>query len=223
MQSSLSMACLMACLSTLGPHIAAAQEEQPATGFAVWIRAAGGTVPDLFASVAGAPQFAVGYSGERFGLGVGLGLFVARSTDKSSFMATESKSTESATLFQIGPSGWLDIWQSLDGRTRGNLAATVSVGRLSVSDKDEFTSAPGVAPTINETSSSGTLLGLRVGIGGDHFLHPHFALGLEAGLQGMLAFGIEEDPLPPGGSRIGLAANGTYATMRAKIVFSTTR
>ena len=64
---------------------------------------------------------------------------------------------------------------------------------------------------------------MRVGIGGDHFLHPHFALGLEAGLQGMLAFGIEEDPLPPGGSRVGLAANGTYATLRAKIVFSTTR
>ena len=37
MQSLLSMACLMACLGTLGPHIAAAQEEQPATGFALWI------------------------------------------------------------------------------------------------------------------------------------------------------------------------------------------
>ncbi len=221
MQSLLSMACLMACLSTLGPHIAAAQEEQPATGFALWIRAPGGSVPDLFASAAGAPQFSVGYSGERFGLGVGLGLVLARSTDKSSFMATESKSTVKATLFQIGPSGWLDIWQSLDGRTRGNVAATVSVGRLSVSDKDEFTSAPGAAPTITETSSTGTLLGVRVGIGGDHFLHPHFALGLEAGLQGMMALGIEEDQQPPGGSieRVGLGANGTYATLRAKIVF----
>ncbi len=219
MRTILTIACLLGTPGIAGPAVAAAQDEEPATGFALWIRAPGGSVPDLFASAAGAPQFAVGYSGERFGLGVGLGLVLARTTDKSSFMATESKSTVSATLFQIGPSGWLDIWQSLDGRTRGNVAATVSVGRLSVSDKDEFTSAPGVPPTINETSSSGTLLGLRVGIGGDHFLHPHFALGLEAGLQGMLALGIEEDEQPPGGSRIGLGANGTYATLRAKIVF----
>ncbi len=201
-------------VSAAVPTVEAQQE--PATGFAFWVRAPGGALQDLFSSGAGAPQFAVGYRGRRFGLGFGAGLTMLNQSDEDSFTGGTSKGELSLTMFQVGPSAWLDIWQSEDGRTAGSIVTTVSIGRLSASDKDEFTPTGG-QPQINEVKSTGTLLGVRLGLGGNHFLHRHFALGMEAGLQLLTAFGIEEEGFPD--QKFGLGANGTYASFKIMVVF----
>lgn len=213
MRSLVLIASVSGLLLAAGPP-AVAQTEEPATGFALWVRMPVGFIQNAVAS-AGSPQFAVGLRRDRFGLGLGLGFTVLRSSDKRFFDGQlQSEETLKATLFQVGPSGWLDIWHSADGRARGNIAASVSVGRLSASDKDKFR-IDGTFDEI-ETKSSGTLVGFHVGLGGDHFLHPHFSLGVEAGFQGNFVLDIEEEG---NGSTLGLWANGVYGAVRTMIVF----
>lgn len=208
------VASVMVVLHTASAPVTA-QVEEPAAGFALWVRMPVGFIQNAVAS-AGAPQFVIGSRRERFGLGVALGFTILRATDEQVFdgqLQNENKLT--ATLFQVGPSGWLDIWRSADGRARGNIAASVSVGRLSLSDKERFRLDGGFDES--ETKSSGTLVGFHVALGGDHFLHPHFSLGLEAGFQGNFALGLEQEGT--GGDSVGLWANGLYGAVRTMIVF----
>ncbi|MBI4551400.1 MAG: hypothetical protein HY710_03980 [Candidatus Latescibacteria bacterium] len=213
MRSFIVIACLVGTLLIAGPR--AAESQEPAQGFVLWVRSPVGALQNLFGSIS-APQFNVGFRGDRFGLGLGPGFTVLRSTEKNVFNGQlGSKETFNATLFQIGPSGWVDVWHSPDGRTRGNIAAGVSIGRLSGTDKDEFRRFDGAIET-SESSVSATLMGFHVGLGGEHFLHPHFALGVEGGFQGNVAFDLKEKG---DNDTLGLWANGLYGALRMMIVF----
>ncbi len=205
------------CLTNIAsPQAAEQSDDQIATGLAVWVRAPGGAIQDLFSSASGAPQFAIGYRGHRYGLGFGVGFTAASVSDEDSFTNSSSKQESNLTTFQLGPSGWLDIWHSEDNRTSAHLAATVSIGRFSVSEKDEF-SFGGQPTEVNESKASGTLFGIRVGFGGEHFLHEHFALGFEAGFQGVFVRDIEDDV--SSNQSISLGANGAYSALRIMLVF----
>lgn len=217
MRSIFLIVVLVLCLTNIASPQAAAQSDAPiATGLAVWVRAPGGAIQDLFSSAAGAPQFAIGYRGNRYGLGFGVGFTAVRISDEDSFADSRSKQESTLTMFQLGPSGWLDIWHSEDDRTRAHLAATVSIGRFSVSEKDEF-SFGGQPAQVNESEANGTLIGIRIGIGGEHFLHEHFALGFEAGFQGIFVRDIEDDV--SSNQSISLGANGAYSALRLMLVF----
>jgi len=214
MRSALPWAAVVLALSAAGADDAAGQSEAPATGFALWVRASGGSVQELAASTFGSPQFVVGARSSSWSLGLGVGLVAFRVTDEETFPASSSKDVLEGTVFQVGPSLLVDVWRSSDGRTRGNIAAGVGIGRISLTDESTFTDPSGT--TVTTTKTSGTVLGARLGLGGDHFLHPHFALGLEAGFQGTLGLDIEEE----GTTRsVGLGANGSYGAVRVTLVF----
>lgn len=196
------------------PASLVSQAEQPAAGFAVSVRASGRSLQDLASSAAGAPQFVVGVRRERFALGLGVGFVLARSSDRDEFDGATSEQTLSGTAFQVGPSALLDIWRSADGRVRGQLAGGVAIGRASLTETDEFRDPGGVQRSESEVS--GTLLSFHAGLGAEHFLHPHFALGLEAGVQGTFALGVEEAGVT---NRMSFGATGTYGALRAMVVF----
>lgn len=191
-----------------------AQTTPPGTGFALSVRGTGGAIQDLAASAAGAPQFTIGYRGERYSVGVGVGFITARASDKDEFTGGSSEEKTTATAFQLGPAVRMELWRSPDRRTLGNLAAGLSIGRLSLTDEDTFSDQSGTQTT--KTESSGTLVSFHAALGGDHFLSSHFALGLEAGLQGTIAFGIEEEG---NGQRLGASASGAYGGLRITLVF----
>lgn len=202
-------------LASLMPPVASTQDAQPATGFAISVRIPNASLQELFATALGSPRFALGYRGPRWTLAAGIGWAELRASDKDTFGQTESKDSFRATLLQLEPSVTADVWRSADGQTRGNLAVGLGIGRLSAVEKDSFRDFNGQVQT-SETKSSGTLLGVRVGIGGEHFLDPHFAVGAEGGLQVNYALGVKEEPST---SSAGAAVNGTYGALRVTVVF----
>jgi hypothetical protein len=110
----------------------------------------------------------------------------------------------------LGPAGWFDIWNSPDGMTRGNVALGLTLGRGSFTDEydDGF--------FTDKDEASGTMLSFHAGLGGDHFLSPHFALGVEGGFQGTFALNLSEKGGP---DDVTLSASGLYGLFRTMIVF----
>ena len=200
------------------PGSVSAQVDEPARGLALWVRVSGGSVQDLASSAVGGPRFAVGFRRDRLVLGLGLGLSTARSTDKQQFdPQTSSEDKTNAIAFQVGPSALLDVWRSADGRVRGQIAAGVAVGRISVTETSEFRDPSGTF--LSKTETSATLVGLHVALGGEHYLHPHFALGVEGGFQGTFALNAEEEIMGGTGSKLSLGASGAYGALRVMLVF----
>ncbi len=211
-------ALVLACtsLSSQSP----AQDFRSAQGTAFWAVVPGSSVQDLVASATGLPRFAIGVQRSRIRYGLGLGILRASvSQTDSPGGGTSSKDETSATLVQLGPTVILEIWRSTDARTRGNFSGGVSVGRVSASDRSEFTDPSGT--TVTESKATGTLLGLHAALGGDYFLSPNFALGAEAGVQG--SFGVDLKAEGTTGESFGLSAAGTYAAVRVTLVFGTPR
>lgn len=202
-------------LAALQPPAALSQVVQPATGFAISVRIPNASLQEFFSTALGSPRFALGYRGKGWTWGMGLGLAELRASDKDSYGNWESKDSFRATLVQIEPSATADIWRSADSRTRGNLVVGLGVGRLSAVDKNTYRDFDGQLQT-NESKSSGTLLGVRIGIGGEHFFDPHFAVGAEGGAQVSYALSVKGEGST---SSAGAAANGTYGALRITVVF----
>jgi hypothetical protein len=212
----LEIARLSGCLLLIVPAAAAAQTEAPATGFAMWIRASSASIRDLASSAVGAPQFTIGRRGDRLTIGLGLGLSVLRSSHRDTVGGETLQDREDATGFQVGPSAFVDIWRSPDGRARGQLALGIALGRLSVTRTDQFLGpSPGQVST-DITKTTGTLLGIHVALGVEHYLHPHFALGVEGGFQGTFALSMKREG---SAETVGLGASGAYGALRATFVF----
>jgi len=209
---------LIAGLVLLASPLTATLHAQGASarGATIWIRSGGGSATELVGSVFAAPQFVIGERGDRFAFGVGLGFTRASENDEDEWgIGSRSEEKLTATLFQAGPEFLLDMWRSSDGRTRGNIGGGVSVGRVSIVEESMDTYSG--QTQRSESRSSGTLVTVRLGVGGDHFLDRHFALGLEAGVRATVALDIQEKGVP--GNRIGFSAAGTYAALRAQVVF----
>jgi hypothetical protein len=206
---------LLCSLLPAVPALGSAQAEEPATGFALWVRAPGRSLLDLASSAAGSPQFGVGFRRERLTLGLGFGLSIVRTTDRNQIdPQTSNEEKVKATAFQVGPQGSLDIWRSTDGRVRGQIKAGIAAGRFSLTDTTAFRDPFGSSGS--RTQTRGTLVGVHVALGGEHFLHPHFALGIEAGLQGTFTLGVKRTGT---GRTLGVGASGAYGALRAMLVF----
>jgi hypothetical protein len=177
----------------------------------MWIRVPGGTLEGLTASAVGAPQFTLGRRSARMSVGLGIGLTRARAGTSD----PTSEESLSATSFQVGPALLLDVWRSPDGRTIGNVALGAAIGRLSATDEDTFRDPFTGQVTTTRTETTATLLGFHVGIGGEHFLSPHFAVGLEGGFQGTFAANVKEQGTQ---DKASLNAQGAYGALRLRIV-----
>jgi hypothetical protein len=150
MQYSPVLTLLAAALALVAPP-ALAQDEAPASGLAIWIRVPGTSAQEFTSASVASPRFAIGFRTGRVQLGIGVGHTTLRVTDRNSFEfqradgAIASGETEdqiTTTLYQIGSAALLDIWRSGDRRTRANIAVGVSLGRLSVTDRNEFALPP---------------------------------------------------------------------------------
>lgn len=206
-------------LTSLAAPPLAAQDNRPARGLSFWMTAPAGTLPDLASSAAGAPRFTIGARKDRWRYGLGIGITHLESVETTDFGGgATDKNTSSASAWQIGPDIVRDIWVSPDGRTRGTLGAGASYGRFSMTDRFESVFPGG--SNVSETRTSGDLIGGRIALGGDHFFHPHFALGGEAGFTGTFGLDLKEEG-PVGAPRTtrGLTAAGSYASLRVLVVF----
>ncbi len=201
-------------LGVLASTASLAQDQGPMRGTTIWARAGGGSASELAGSAFGAPQLALGARGGSTTIGIGLGLSRLSSSDDDRFPnGDRSQSEDRALLWQIGPEIIKDVWQSAGGRTRANLSGGVAYGRLSVTEK--FTDTFGGSTTTSETKSRGSIVTVRAGMGGEHWLDRHFALGFEAGLRFSSAFDVKEEGTT---SSFGFGMAGTYAALRAQLV-----
>ncbi len=196
------LACSLALLAIPIGDAASEESKSPAVGFAIGLRAPVASARSVVTSVSSVPEFVVGYRGDRYAVGVGLGLVRAKAAD--------DYETITGNTFQIEPSACFDFWQSPDGFTRGNVSMGFGIGRASLTDEYEGE----YEDSKDEVSC--TLFSFHLGMGGDHFLSPHFALGAEGGFQGAFASNIKEKGNPDEHS---LSASGLYGMFRTMVVF----
>lgn len=137
------------------------------------------------------PGFLLGYQGQSFALGLGLGLTrvgVSAGNDGSG----------SVTLFQVMPTALVDVWHSRDGRARANLIGGIGYGRgsfdVKATSQDCVTPVGGTQScTTNTDEAKGSIgyLPFMLGFGGDYYLSRNFALGAEIGLQAAFTTGLD--------------------------------
>src|SRR5688500_1368522 len=139
----------------------------PAQGLALQIRL--GSPALLGAQSLLTPAFTLGYRTENITIGVGV-LF-------SGLNASVEDSDTSGLLIGAMVIGSVQLWPSPDLRTR--VDASVGAGFASASLTVTDTSDDGTGPVTEESSASATLIPVLVGVGGDHFLVPSFAIGAE--------------------------------------------
>ena len=211
--STVVLALLMSCM--LFAAGASAEDAAPTRGVLVQVRMPVTSVSSLLNSAVGVPQFVVGMRHGRAAYGLGLGLSQAGASEKYSGPGYESEYKLSATLFQVAPTAWFDFWQAPDGQTTGNVVISGQYGRVNFKQENKGSGISG--SWDNESKGSGNLFGFLVGVGGDHHLGPHFALGLEAGVQGTFASDVKRDE---GNSpKDGFSSSLLYGAMRATITY----
>lgn len=166
-----------------------------------------------------APGFLLGYQGQGFALGLGLGITrvgVSAGTDGSG----------SLTLFQVMPTALIDVWRSRDGRARANVIGGVGYGSGSLDVKTTSqscnTPAGGVqscTTQTNEGKASAGYVPFMLGFGGDYYLSRNFALGAEVGLQAAFTTGLSASE---NGTTRDIDASGNlqlaYGALRATLV-----
>ncbi len=126
---------------------------------------------DIVTQTATSPGFTLAHRNDNLALGVGLGF--------RAFSGKVEDEKVSGNMFQLNPIIYYDIGRSEDGLARMNLVGSIGYGRGSID-------ADGDDGTV-------TFLPVLAGLGGDYFLHPNFALGVEAGINIIFLTGVEAD------------------------------
>lgn len=194
---------------------AMAEAVEPAHGMMIQVRMPVTSVSSLFNSALGVPQFSIGLSRGRTGLGLGVGVSQAGYDDKYSFADVESESKTNATLYQVAPTVWFEFWHAQDGSASGNIIASAQYGRINFKRTSTYRSP--TSSSNYESKGNGNLFGFGLAVGGDHYLSPHFALGVEAGGQGVFASDIKTKG--DTGHSSGFSSNLLYGAIRSTIVF----
>jgi hypothetical protein len=170
-------------------------------------------------SLGGGPSFLLGYQGQSYAFGVGLGF------NRIGVSAGQSDSG-SLTLFQVMPTVLLDVWRSQDGRARANLIGGVGYGRgtLSASGSSRSCVTDGLGNQTctskpEQVSASAGFVPFMLGFGGDYYLSRNFALGAELGVQAAFTAGVDAES---NGSSRSVDASGNlqlaYGALRATFV-----
>jgi hypothetical protein len=117
------------------------------------------------------PGFSIGHRSGGMVLGADVGLTGGKfSTDNGA----GNTDTTSVLLFSVMPMIYADIWKSPDGRARMNFVGGIGYGRGSVTTD----SNDGMGNTTHNEATV-AFMPLLAGIGGDYYLSPNFALGME--------------------------------------------
>lgn len=153
------------------------------------------------------PGFAIGYRSGAIVLGAEIGLTGAKLTNTNS---SGSSSSDSLLLLQVLPMIYIDAWHSRDGRARMNLVGGLGFGRGSVTSESTDTS--------NLTSSSTTsvlFMPILAGIGGDYYLSPNFAIGVELSAEIPIVLSVTNDGTD---QRVGGALESLHGLIRFTLV-----
>jgi hypothetical protein len=153
------------------------------------------------------PGFAIGHRSGAVVLGAQLGLTGARLTNTSS---SGSSSSDSLLLLQVMPMIYLDVWHSRDGRARMNLVGGLGFGRGSVTTEN--------TDSMNLTTSTTTsvlFMPILAGFGGDYYLTPNFALGVELSAEIPIVLSVTNDGTD---QKIGGALESVHGLIRFTLV-----
>ena len=218
MRAQILIVAVMAACVALASQ-AGAEGQVPAKGPMLQVCMPVTSLSSLAGSAMGLPQFAVGFRMEALTFGLGVGLARAGYSNKDSHDGFEHKYEVGATLLQFSPQAAYDFWRSPDASTVANLKAAVHVGMLFYREKHEdHYPFPYVSESYShENTGSGTLLGFGLAVGGDHYLSPNFALGLEMGADGSYALGVHDKDNK--NNKNGFATSIFYGAIRSTIVF----
>jgi hypothetical protein len=160
------------------------------------------------------PGFIIGGRTGSLTLGVGLGLSKGAVDVKETTGNNPTDTKYDLTAFQIVPTLLYDLWQSSDGKTRFNLLGAIGYARGAVSSQVSDNTS------TRKDEYSASLIPIRLGLGGDHFLHPNFGIGAEFGIQSLILAGVSNSsseptqPLPD----ISFNYNAAYGAMRMTLV-----
>jgi len=165
------------------------------------------TTATILSAVGLAPGLMVGFRSGDLTLGAGLGLtfFQGSVTDPDPMFGSEDG--VNGYIIEILPTIAYDLWSSNDGNVRLNFVGALGLAFGAVTTYTESVGAP-----TDEASASVILLPIRLGLGGDYYFHPNFALGAEVGMN--LMFLLSTSSEPPSAAEIGGGTEGTYAAMR---------
>ena len=172
----------------------------------------------LLSLAGGGTGFLVGYQGPSFSLGLGLGL--------SRIGVDSGGSSAALTMFQVAPTGIIDVWRSKDGRARANVVASAGIARASLDATVTSSSCTPNAnggetctPSTQDATASATLIPVMLGFGGDYYLSRNFALGAEFGLQALFLASVNTSS---GSNSASVDAGGNaqfaYGALRATFV-----
>jgi hypothetical protein len=75
----------------------------------------------------------------------------------------------------------------------------------------------GIGAYDYENQGDGNLIGFLAGLGGDHYLGPHFSLGLETGVQMTFASDLKYEHSD--GKKVGFSSSVLYGAKRATTIF----
>ena len=213
MRLRMTVAVLLAACTVHSSPVAA-ENTTPADGIMLQVRMPVTSMSSLLNSAIGVPQFAVGLRRGHIAYGLGLGLSRAGYTDEYSGEGYHHEYTVDATLYQVAATGWYDFWRAPEGQTVGNIVASLQYGRVNYKQKSVTT---GAYPYDYTQKGDGNLIGFLVGVGGDHYLGPHFALGLETGVEATFASDLKTEN--SAGRKTGFSSSVLYGATRATIIF----
>lgn len=170
--SKWTIAAVLAAASLTEMSAAEAQERTPTQGIDMQVRLPvlplGGATQQLF----------VGYRARSFTVGLGAGVL----TLSWSGPAGSSYSTNVGS-FGVAPTLFVPLWQSADRASETYLTGSFVIGLLNVTANYTTYDPMTGMPRLGTSSTNITYFGPSVGIGGQHFLSPTFAVGLEGGFS----------------------------------------
>ena len=209
---SIRLSCAVLGVATLPAAVRAEEAgSRPASGFVFQARMP--TLGSLTGSLFGTPGFLVGRRSGGLTIGAGLGL--------SRLVVEVGDEETSLTVWQVQPMLQYDVWTSSDGLTSLDLVGGVGYGRASVEATETAVQcgAGSGGSSCNEEhdqiTAHGTVIPIRAGLGGNHFLSRHFALGLEAGWEMLMLSDLEAEGEEIDGS---FSSHLFYGLIRATIV-----
>jgi hypothetical protein len=151
--------------------------------------------------------FVIGHRSGNMVIGAEIGLTGGRVTSDNSGGGSTS---DSVLLFQIMPMIYVDLWHSRDERARLNLVGGLGIGRGSLTedrtDSMNLTSA---------STSSILFMPILAGIGGDYYISPNFAVGVELSAEVPIVLSVTSDSTD---QKIGGAIESLHGMLRFTFV-----
>ncbi len=151
--------------------------------------------------------FVISHRSGAITLGAEIGLTGAKLTDDN---PGGDSTTDSLLLFQVMPMIYVDVWHSRDERARLNLVGGLGIGRGSVTTE--------TTDTMNLTTTSTTsilFMPVLAGIGGDYYVSPNFAVGVELSAELPIVLSVSSDNTD---EKIGGALESVHGIIRFTFV-----